>query len=75
MENEQLVWQALLAKEIWMCSMVLLMGDLEEGRQQRSEAMTVNGCEVDAKCEWQQDESHRLGADLGQVAQNFHHLV
>ena len=44
MENEQLIWQALLAKEIWMCSMVLLMGDLEEGRQQRSEAMTVNGC-------------------------------
>ena len=37
MENEQLVWQALLTMEIWMCSMVLLMGDLEEGRQQRSD--------------------------------------
>ena len=55
MENEQLIWQALLAKEIWMCSMVLLMGDLEEGREQRSEAITVNGCEFDAKCQWQQE--------------------
>ena len=52
---EQLIWQALLAKGIWMCSMDVLMGDLEEGRQQRSEAMTVNGCEVDVKCEWQQE--------------------
>ena len=52
---EQLIWQALLAKGIWMCSMDVLMGDLEEGRQQRSEVMTVNGCEVDVKCEWQQE--------------------
>ena len=47
MENEQLVWQALSAKEIWMCSMVLLMGDLEEGRQQRSKAIAANGCGLD----------------------------
>ena len=33
----------------------LLMGDLEEGKQQRSEAMTANGCDVDVKCEWQQE--------------------
>ena len=51
MENEQLIWQALLAKEIWMCSMVLLMGDLEAGREQRSEAITATGCEFDAKCQ------------------------
>ena len=39
MKNHLVLWQALLAKEIWMCSMVLLPGDLEECRQQRSEAM------------------------------------
>ena len=44
---EELIWQALLV--IWMWSMDVLMGELEEGRQQRSEAMTVNGCEVDTK--------------------------
>ena len=38
-----------------MCSMVLLMGDLEEGREQRSEAITATGCEFDAKCQWQQE--------------------
>ena len=31
MENEQLIWQALLTKEIWMCSMVLLMGASHDG--------------------------------------------
>ena len=40
MENEQLIWQALPAKEIWMCSMVLLMGDLEEGVKE-SQSMDV----------------------------------
>ena len=50
---EELIWQALPV--IWMWSMDVLMGELEEGRQQRSEVMTVNGCEVDTKCEWQQE--------------------
>ena len=34
---EELIWQALLV--IWMWSMDVLMGDLEEDRQQRSEVM------------------------------------
>ena len=48
-----------------MCSMDVLMGDLEEGRQQRSEVMTVNGCEVGTKCEWQQEGGVLFGGGSG----------